>query len=140
MANYLMGKILVWRTTIIDRVTAITEQQVMLFIRGGRLSTLHEAFKYIMKNESGRRVILVHLYNSPDDNEEQAIKEALEPLNKIFPSLYVTLVVRKGKFGPKIIDELSAEFGILKNNMFIGAPEEKHKFSIKDLGGVRIIF
>jgi hypothetical protein len=35
---------------------------------------------------------------------------------------------------------VSKEFGVPKNNIFIGAPEEKHSFSIQDLGGVRVIF
>lgn len=61
-------------------------------------------------------------------------------LYKIFPSLKVELVVREDRFGPEIIETLSREFGVLKNNMFIGAPEEKHNFSIQDLGGVRIMF
>jgi len=39
-----------------------------------------------------------------------------------------------------MIDSLSREFNIPKNNIFIGAPEQKHAFSVEDLGGVRIIF
>jgi hypothetical protein len=130
----------VWRSSIIDRITAITDQRVILFARGGRLDRLHQAFSYIIKNESSRRVILVHLYNSPNENEEEALKEALIPLHQIFPSLEVELVVKEARFGPEIIDTLSHEFRVLKNNMFIGAPEEKHNFTIQDLGGVRIIF
>jgi len=52
----------------------------------------------------------------------------------------VELVVRQARFGPQIIDEVSREFEVAKNNIFIGAPEEKHSFSIQDLGGVRVIF
>ncbi len=140
LANYIMTKILVWRSKIIDQITAITEQKVMLFTRGGRLDRLHEAFDYIVKNESSRHVILVHLYSSQEENEEKVIREALKPLNQIFPSLKVDVIARKGRFGPEIIDTLSREFGVLKNNMFIGAPEQKHHFSVQDLGGVRIIF
>ncbi len=140
MANYVMTKIVVWRSSIIDKIFAITDQRVILFARGGRLDRLHQAFNYIVKNESSRRVLLVHLYNSPDENEEQAIKEALNPLQQIFPSLDVELIVREARFGPEVVDTLSQEFGVLKNNMFIGAPEEKHNFSVQDLGGVRIIF
>lgn len=140
MANYLMTKLLLWRSSIIDQISEITNKGVILFTRGGRLDLLHEAFTYIIRNESSRRLILVHLYNSPDNNEEKAIKEALKSLNQIFPSLEVELVVREDRFGPKIIEKLSREFGVLKNNMFIGAPEEKHNFSVQDLGGVRIIF
>jgi uncharacterized protein YggU (UPF0235/DUF167 family) len=52
----------------------------------------------------------------------------------------VKLVAREGKFGPEIIEAVSQEFGVPTNNIFIGAPEEKHAFSIQDLGGVRVIF
>jgi len=50
------------------------------------------------------------------------------------------LVVRKEKFSSEIVDAVSKEFGVPINNIFIGAPEEKHSFSIQDLGGVRVIF
>jgi len=49
-------------------------------------------------------------------------------------------VVREGKFGAEIINEISNEFMVPVNNIFIGAPEEKHSFSIQELGGVRVIF
>jgi hypothetical protein len=45
----------------------------------------------------------------------------------------------EARLGPEIINEVSKEFGVVTNNIFIGAPEEKHNFSIKDLGGVRVI-
>ncbi len=139
-ANYAMTKILVWRTIIIDEMFSLTNQRVMLFARGGRLDRLHKALAYVMKNETSRRVLLVHLYRSESENQETEIKEALKALNQIFPELEVELVVRQGAFSPGTIDQLSKEFQIPKNNIFIGAPEEKHPFSVQDLGGVRIIF
>jgi amino acid transporter len=138
--NNLMTRILVWRTNIIDNITAITEQKVMLFTRGGNLARLNTAFMYIIKNESSRSVVVLHLYNHPEQNKEQDIQESLSTLREIYPRLKSDLVVRKGKFDSKIIDELSKEFGVPINNIFIGAPEEKHAFSIQDLGGVRVIF
>jgi len=140
LANTIMTKILVFRTSIIDKVTEITGQRVILFTRGGRLDRLHEAFNYILKNESSRNLIIVHLYNRAEENEEEAIRTALQTLNKIFPALNAELIVRKGLFGPRMVDQLSREYGVLKNNMFIGAPEDKHNFSVEQLGDVRIIF
>ncbi len=139
-ANTIMTQILVWRSIIIDQITAITDRPVMLFTRGGRLDRLHEALNYIIKNETSRRVILVHLYGSPEENEEAAIRESMKPLAEIFTPLKIELIAREARFGPEIIDRLSREFGIPKNNIFIGAPEEKHHFSVQDLGGARIIF
>jgi hypothetical protein len=54
--------------------------------------------------------------------------------------LRVRLVAREGKFGPDIIEDVSQKFGVPTNNIWIGAPEAKHAFSIQDLGEVRVIF
>ena len=138
--NNLMTRILLWRTSIIDNITAITEQQVILFTRGGNLARLNTAFMYILKNESSRSVIVLHLYNHPEHNKEQDIQDSLDTLKEIYPTLKSNLVVRKEKFSSEIVDAVSKEFGVPINNIFIGAPEEKHSFSIQDLGGVRVIF
>jgi len=140
MLNNLMTRILLWRTTVIDQITTITEQQVILFARGGNLNRLNTAFDYIVNNESSRSVLVLHLIGNPGQNQEDALKESIRILGEIFPMLNVELVVRNGKFGPETIDAVSKEFGVPANNIFIGAPEEKHMFSIQDLGGVRVIF
>ena len=138
--NNIMAKFLVWRTIIIDRITALTEQRVVLFTRGGNLRRLHDAFEYIVHNESSRSVVVLHLYSNPGQSEEKALKQSLEALEEIYSPLKVRLVTREGRFGPEIIKAVSQEFGVPINNIFIGAPEEKHNFSIQDLGGVRVIF
>jgi hypothetical protein len=138
--NNLMTKLLVWRTMVIDRMVSLTEQKIVLFTRGGQLDRLHAAFAYIVQNESSRSVIVFHLYNAPDQNEEEGIKESLKAIEQIFPMLKVEFVARRARFGPEVIESVSQEFGVPKNNIFIGAPEEKHHFSVQDLGGVRVIF
>jgi amino acid transporter len=138
--NNLMTRILLLRTSIIDNITAITDQRVILFTRGGNLARLNTAFMYILKNESSRSVIVLHLYNNPEYNKEQDIQASLDTLKEIYPTLKSNLVVRKEKFSSGIVDAVSNEFGVPINNIFIGAPEEKHSFSIQDLGGVRVIF
>ena len=140
LLNNVMVKFLVWRTIVIDRITALTEQRVVLFARGGDLRRLHVAFNYIVNNESSRSVVIFHLYPNPGQSDEEEIKHSLEALEEIFPMLRVKFVAREGKFGPEIIEAVSKEFGVPTNNVFIGAPEEKHAFSIRDLGGVRVIF
>jgi hypothetical protein len=140
LLNNLMAKFLIWRTIIIDRIVAITEQRVVLFARGGDLRRLHVALNYIVNNESSRSVVIFHLYPNPGQSDVQELKHSLEALEEIFPMLKVKLVAREGRFGPEIIEAVSKEFGVPTNNIFIGAPEDKHAFSIRDLGGVRVIF
>ncbi len=140
VVNNVMTRILAWRHAIIERIQKITDQRIILFARGGQLRRLNQAFQYIVKNESSRHVVLVHLYNDPSQNEEEEIRESLKVLREIYPELKVELVVREGVYGPEIIDQLSKEYKVPKNNIFVGAPEQKHSFSIQDLGGVRVIF
>jgi len=140
LLNNLMSSILVWRTQVIDSIIDITDQRVILFTRAVGLERLHAAFNYIVKNESSRSVVVIHLFSNPAYNEEDSLKKGLETFGEIFPTLKLQLVVREGRFGPEIIDEVSREYGVATNNIFIGAPEEKHSFSVRDLGGVRVIF
>ncbi|MGD8924027.1 MAG: APC family permease, partial [Syntrophobacterales bacterium] len=114
--NNVMSKFLIWRTIVIDQITAITEQRVVLFARGGSLRRLHTAFEYIVNNESSRSVVVFHLYPNPGVSEEEAIKQSLDALEEIFPSLRVKLVSREGKFGPEIIQAVSDEFQVPTNN------------------------
>jgi hypothetical protein len=138
--NNFMAKLLLWRTVVIDHITDLTDQRVVLFTRGGNLRRLHDAFSYIVHNESSRSVVVFHLYSNPKHNEEESLKQSLEAMQEFFPMLKIKLVIREGIFGPEIIEAVSREFGVPNNNIFIGAPEEKHAFSVQDLGGVRVIF
>ena len=68
------------------------------------------------------------------------IGESLNVMEALHPNLKITYLPRVGKFGPEMVESLSKELRVPKNNMFIGAPEAKHKFSLEDFGGVRVIF
>ena len=82
-----------------------------------------------------------HLYSNFEKSEEEALRDRLRPLEEIFPMLKVKLFTREGKFGPKIINEVSKEFGGSTNNTLIGSPEEKHTFPLRIFsGGGRVIF
>jgi len=47
MLNNLMSRILVWRTKVIDNITGITDQRVILFTRGVALGRLHAALSIL---------------------------------------------------------------------------------------------
>ncbi len=140
LLNNLITRILILRTKVVDMITSITNQQVVLFTRGGELRRLHSAFDYIRTNESSRSIIVFHLYPGPELDQSPQIKESLKVLEKIFPEFQISFHSRQGTFGPAIIQQVSKQFGVATNNIFIGAPEQKHSFSIQDLGGVRVIF
>ncbi len=128
------------RAKITDRIVALTSQRMILFMRHGGLAGLHTALEYILKNESSRSVIVVHLFSDPSQSEEQSLRQNLKIMQEIFSDLKIELIVREARFTPEVIDAISEEFGVAKNNILVGAPEKKHDFSIQDLGGVRVIF
>jgi hypothetical protein len=140
LENRLMDKIFIWRSVLVDKIMAITSQKVLVFTRGGNLSKLRSAFDYIIKNEDSQKVYVVYLKSKKSEPLIKQLQADLEVLNRTYPELDIEFVCREGAFGPKIVREFSREFDIPINNMFIGAPEEKHNFTIHDLGGVRVIF
>jgi hypothetical protein len=45
----------------------------------------------------------------------------------------------EGKFGPELIQELSEQWKIPANFMFIGSPGDHFLYGLAELGGVRLI-
>ena len=98
------------------------------------------AFAYINRKEVSKNINVVHFYSEFNQAEEKEIQKSLEVMEELYPEIHIKYLTRHGYFGPAIIEEISQELQVPKNNIFIGAPEEKHKFSVEDLGGVRVIF
>jgi hypothetical protein len=82
----------------------------------------------------------VHLYTSFDQEAEDEIKKSLKIIEELHPEIKISFLSREGHFGPKTVEAISQELQVPTNNIFIGAPEEKHRFSVEELGGVRVIF
>lgn len=135
-----LERLFLWRTTIIDKIVAITNIRIALFIRGGKLIRLEKAFRYIVQNESSKNLSVIHLYTQLDPEEEEEITKNLAIMAELFPDLKIQYLPWEGTFGPQAIEDVSRELKVPKNNIFIGAPEQKHRFSVEDLGGVRVIF
>jgi hypothetical protein len=83
---------------------------------------------------------VVYLQSEKNDEVMKDLKADLEVLDRTYPEIDIEFICRQGRFGPEIVRRFSKEFNIPINNMFIGSPEEKHRFSIQELGGVRVIF
>jgi len=140
LINEILQRFFVWREAVINLIMDITNIHLVVFIRGGLLSRLAKAFDYIERNESSQKIYVVHLYETVSPAEEEEIGESLKVMEALHPNLKIEYLPREGKFGPEMVESLSKELRVPKNNMFIGAPEAKHKFSLEDFGGVRVIF
>jgi len=140
LINEAFERLFVWRSTVIDKITDITNIRLVLFVRGGRLYRLSKAFEYIAQNESSQKITVVRLYSTFNETEEEEMQQSLKIMQELYPDLRISYLSRQGHFGPAIVDNIAQELKVAKNNIFIGAPEEKHRFSVEDLGGVRVIF
>jgi len=140
LENKLMDRIFIWRSIMIDKIMDITTQEVLVFTRGGNLPKLRRGFDYIVKNEDSKKVYVVYLQSEKDNEIIEGLKADLEVLNRTYPEIDIEFICRPGSFSPAVVRRFSKEFNIPINNMFIGSPEEKHRFTIQELGGVRVIF
>ena len=140
LLNEAFERLFLWRSTVIDKITAITNIRMVLFVRGGRLYRLSKAFDYIAQNESSQKITVVHLYTTFSQEADDEIRESLKIIEELHPGFKIDFLSRQGFFGPEAVEAISQELDVPKNNIFIGAPEEKHRFSVEDLGGVRVIF
>ena len=93
--------------------------------------------QYVQDNESTKNLKIVNVKNSLESNE-LLIKD-LKVLDRAYPDIHIEFVEVEGVFGPEIIDELSTQWGIPKNFMFIGSPGDRFSYKVADLGGVRLI-
>ena len=93
---------------------------------------------YIKNNEHTRKIKIVTVLKDGDELPEDIDKE-IDFLDREYPEIDIEFIVKKGSFGPDLIKELSIEWGIPINFMFIGSPTNKFPYRIEDLGGVRLI-
>lgn len=126
------------RQALMTKIDDINSLSIIFFTKGDDVANLNLAMLYVRANELTQRVRVVFLYR--DESEIPArLKSDLETLDEIYPEIRIDLVLRKGEFGPEAVDEISKEYGVAKNYMFIGAPGERFPHKISDLGGVRLI-
>jgi amino acid transporter len=140
LINEAFERLFVWRSTVIDKITDITNIRLVLFVRGGRLYRLSKAFEYIAQNEASQKITVVRLYTTFNQAEEDELQQSLKVMEELYPDLKIDYLSQEGRFGPATVEKLAQKLKVPKNNIFIGAPEEKHRFSVEDLGGVRVIF
>jgi amino acid transporter len=119
-------------------IDKINSQQVVFFTRGDNLANLNNAMLYVKQNEHTNRVKVVTVVKNKNEVPPK-LEEDLKFLNEAYPTIEIEFVVLTGKFGPDLIQELSATWNIPVNLMFIGSPGTHFMYGLGELGGVRLI-
>ena len=120
------------------KIEEINSQAIIFFTRGDGPANLRRAIEYVLDNEHTRTLKVVHVYDDEKHIPPQ-LAQQLHILDEIFPEIRIDFIAVRGRFGPELIDKLSARFNVPRNYMFIGCPGDRFPHNLADLGGVRLI-
>jgi amino acid transporter len=136
--SYVNKKMSTVLATIRFKIDQIAAQQVVFFTRGDNVAVLNNAMLYVRHNEHTNRMKVVTVVADPADVPE-GLPAEIQFLDEAYPEIDIELVVLTGAFTPELIDELSREWDIPKNFMFIGSPTGHLMYGLAELGGVRVV-
>ncbi len=117
----------------------INSQEFVFFTKGDKIDVLRKVMQYVENNEETRKLKVVHVLQEGENVKKDFLVD-LDVLDRAYPEIKIEFEsIRNRVFSPELITELSEEWDIPKNFMFISSPSEKFPYSITDLGGVRLI-
>jgi amino acid transporter len=120
----------------IDRIQA---QEFVFFTRGDNLANLNKVLLYIQRNEHTKKIKIVTVNPERDSDLIERLEKDIEFLDREYPEITIEFLEITGTFAPELIENLSKEWNIPINFMFIGSPGDHFPFRIEELGGVRLI-
>lgn len=119
-------------------IRKLSGQEFVYFSKGDDISVLNKVMIYVSQNEITRKLKIVNVVNESYPVSEQFMTD-FEVLDRAYPEIKIEFIQKKGRFGPEMIDELSKEWNIPPNFMFISSPGDRFTHRLEDLGGVRLI-
>lgn len=121
-----------------DMIERVNGQEFVFFTKGDDVAILYKVMLYVSQNENTNRLRIVNVYkdNIPDNDD---LKRDMEVLDRAWPEIKINFMEIPGHFGPELIEQLSKEWNIPTNFMFIGSPGDRFPYRIAELGGVRLI-
>ena len=126
-------------TNILLTIDKIQAQEFVFFTRGDNIANLNKVLLYIQGNEHTKKIKIVTIYSERDEELFQRLKQDIEFLDREYPDITIEFVEIEGTFAPELIQNLSKEWNIPVNFMFIGSPGDHFPFRVEELGGVRLI-
>ncbi|WP_338877058.1 APC family permease [Spirosoma sp. SC4-14] len=119
-------------------IKKINDQEFVFFSKGDDIASLNRVMIYIQENEETNRLLIVTVENDHFKAPENLHRD-IETLDRAYPDIDITYKKIEGHFGPELISELSAQWQIPTNFMFIGSPGQRFQYRVEQLCGVRLI-
>ncbi|OQA16447.1 MAG: hypothetical protein BWY64_02559 [bacterium ADurb.Bin363] len=126
------------KDSIVKHIDNINSHRVIFFTRGDNSASLNTAILYVLHNEPTNNIKVVHIYKEEKDIP-QKLSQDLEFLNQLYPQMDIEFVKIKGEFTPEFVENLSKQFNVPRNYMFIGCPHERFPYDLSEFGGIRMI-
>ena len=120
------------------KIHNLTKQQFVYFSKGDDISQLNKAIQYVEANEITRKLKIVTLVKETSSVNDSFLKD-LEVLDRAYPDIDIEFVQIHGEFKPEVIEQLSKDWKIPTNFMFISSPGNRFTYKIEQLNGVRLI-
>ena len=115
----------------------VHSQEFVFFTKRDDVSILNKVMQYVQANETTKKLKIVNVMKPGDDKEK--LKVDIEVLDRAYPDIDIEFIEMVGEFTPQLIEELSQQWNIPKNFMFIASPSDRFSYRVADLGGVRLI-
>jgi amino acid transporter len=122
-------------TFLMDR---LSEQQFVYFSKADSIAVLNKVMIYVQENEATNRLKIVTILKEGQEISK-AFLDDVDALDRAYPDIHIEFVQLRGAFSPGLIRELSKEWKIPINFMFIASPGDKFPYKVAELGGVRLI-
>ena len=126
-------------TNILLTIDKIEAQEFVFFTRGDNIANLNKVLLYIQGNEHTKKIKIVTVSPERDQELINRLRQDIEFLDREYPEITIEFVEIEGTFAPELIENLSREWNIPVNFMFIGSPGDHFPFRVEELGGVRLI-
>lgn len=126
-------------TNILLTIDKIQAQEFVFFTRGDNIANLNKVLLYIQGNEHTKKTKIVTVSPERQDDLIERLKKDIEFLDREYPDIQIEFIEIEGTFAPELIQNLSKEWNIPVNFMFIGSPGDHFPFRVEELGGVRLI-
>lgn len=123
---------------ILRTIEEINSQEFVFFTHNEDIAKLNQVMRYISRNEATKRIKIVSVYEKENDLSTE-LEQDIKVLDREYPEIKIEYLKIKGVFEPKLIKQLSKEWEIPINFMFIGSPDDKFPYKVSELGGVRLI-
>jgi len=126
------------RLHISRNLKKLNDQEFVYFTKADDISVLNKVMIYVQENEITKKLRIVTVLGGRGE-VSKAFLDDLSVLDRAYPEIKIEFLSLEGQFGPEFIEQLSTEWDIPINFMFISSPSDRFSHRVSDLGGVRLI-